>query len=657
MADPFAKFRVEEPVEDPYARFRDTSGMPGADPGEQRDDRPWKEKAADVADWHQKALRLAGNSFTYGLGDRARAIGQTLWGTTPAGGPGYSEALKEQNAITQKIRDENPQRAIAADIGGAVAGGFGLARAGVTTAGRFATAPWYARAGAAGAEGAALGAAQGAGNTYTGNPMDYAENAGKGAMVGGLLGLPGPAVGQLAGSAARGVQNMWGDRRGIPAALAAAAHTDAAGVATLQNRGARAMLPDAGPAMQGVAQGAALPGPGPSTGRSALIENLTERNRTVPQTITGEVNRTFGRAPTPEYVEQGVRGTMQEMQPAYDAVLNQARAIDNRSLANWVDTQVINTRGPAQAAMREVRGMLDIPTNPGVLDPHPRAMQAARTAVRGMRDNPAIDPAVRAQLDIVYERMTRELQRKVPGIRELDSQYAELGTQERGVGTASPGSRIFGTSRENVMRPEILRDTMYEAAEPKGVNIGPSAEPLRLRQAARAEMERIVGTKKNDLLALENTLGTPQDWNAQKLATMFGQERADRLMSVLQNERAFRNTHEKVVENSQTAARLASKEALDATSGKIPKGLTAADLVLQPLQWAKDKLTQGSAASTRDRIAQIMATNNPQQLQALIPQLLAAEPNKSRRAEIVNALAQSGWTSGGSGLVPSTVRK
>jgi hypothetical protein len=47
---------------------------------------------------------------------------------------------------------------------------------------------WLARALGYGAEGAALGAAQGAGNTYTGKPLDYLTNAGIGGGVGGVLG-------------------------------------------------------------------------------------------------------------------------------------------------------------------------------------------------------------------------------------------------------------------------------------------------------------------------------------------------------------------------------------------------------------------------------------------------------------------------------------
>ena len=624
--------------------------MPGTTAPEE--EKPWAERAKDAAVYYEKLARLGLNTATFGMADRAAAVGEAITG----GAPSYAEALKQQRATSDQIARENPQMSVAADIVGGAAGGLGLARFGLTTAGRMAGQPLLRRSAAAAGEGAVLGGAQGAGQTYTGNPMDYVENAGKGAALGGVLGFPAPAIGSVAGGAWKGLENR-GFFGSVPGPVARAAQTDAAGLATLPNRGARAMLPDAGPSMQGVAQGAVIGGEGP--GRAALIQNLTERNRTVPQTITREADQIFGPAQTPSVVEEGVRGRMRQIGPEYDTLLNgpNVRAIDNTALAQRLEALAINERGQTQQVLRQVRGMLDIPTNPGHLDPHPRALHATREEVRGMMNDPSLNETARGRLRQIYAELTGEIQRKVPGIRELDSRYAELGTQAEAVTAASPGSRMFEKSRTAVTRPDELQDVMTEAAQPKGINIGPSAEPVRLRQAARAELDRIVGTNKNDLLALENLLGRPQDWNAQKLGVMFGQDRANRLLGVLDNERVFRDTFGKVVEGSQTAQRTASKEALDASTGKVPLDLGITGLLARGGQEIIRKARDASTASSRDRIAQILATNDPQQIQALIPRLLAAEPNRERRAEIVRNLVQSGWTGGGAGIVPSTITR
>jgi DNA topoisomerase VI subunit B len=238
--------------------------------------------------------------------------------------------------------------------------------------------------------------------------------------------------------------------------------------------------------------------------------------------------------------------------------------------------------------------MLDIPTNPGNLDPHPRALQAAREAVRGMMQAEE-NPSVRGQLEHVYRRMTQELQAKVPGIRQIDSQYAELGAQERAAQTGSQGSRIFQTDRENVVRPTEAQRIMTETAQPKGSNVGPSAEPFRFREATRNELDRIVGTNRHDLAALERILGQPQDWNSQKLATVFGADRAAALRAVLERERTFANTFQDVVIGVQAAGQA---------------------------------LRSGASASNRDRIAALMATQDPVELQRLVQQILATNPGR-----------------------------
>jgi hypothetical protein len=277
-----------------------------------------------------------------------------------------------------------------------------------------------------------------------------------------------------------------------------------------------------------------------------------------------------------------------------------------------------------------------------VLDPHPRAMQATREAVRGMRDDPGIDPNVRRVLGIAHDRLTRELQAKVPGIRQLDSQYAELGAQERAVQPASQGRRLFQTEEPGVVRPMQLQEIMDEAARPKGANVGQSLEPTRLREAARAELDRIVGTNRNDLLKLESVLGQPQDWNAQKLAIMFGQDRADRLMDVLARERNFRNSFQKIVEGSQTDMRAAARAAQDANKGNFPLEATLWGTTLRGLQAGWRGLNARAAQMGRDRIAGMMAEQNPVRIQDLVDQMLAAQPTRDVRQEITRRLVDRG---------------
>jgi hypothetical protein len=530
----------------------------------------------------------------------------------------------------------------------------GMARAGLSLAGRGAGV--LGRSALAAPEGALYGGLGGALGTTPGTSGDLGTNVGQGAALGGVLGPLAPLVGQgFAHGLVRDARDprVAGSGGWIPKALAEAANTDRQGLLGLQaEHGPRAMLTEGGPSMLGTAQGA-VPG-GTGQGRAALISALQQRNKEAGGHILGEVDRFFGPEPVPSQLQtQLQKGHIDPMSAQYDAAYNNARAIDANPIALWLEGRIGSTRGPAQDALRQVRGMLDVPGNPGTLDPHPRALGAARTAVRGMRDA-SDDPAVKASLNSVYDQMTQELRAKVPGIHALDSKRAELGSLQDALGPDSAGSRIFDTGRQGVIRPDELRDTMAEAARPKGVMTTPSMEPDFLRVAARAELGRIVGTNRNDLAKLTQVLAEPQDYNSQKLAIMFGQDRADAIARVLASERQFRDSHQKVVEGSQTAQRAAAVKGQEANYGADAKQMTIPGMAASALNWAKNSLVEGAAARSRDRIAQIMATRDPQQIQAMIPALLEAQPARAQRSRLVRDIIQGGFLGAGSGVIERT---
>lgn len=499
-------------------------------------------------------------------------------------------------------------------------------------------------------EGATYGGLGGAGGVYSGNPEDYAAGAGRGALLGGATGLIGPAVGSLASPLGPRMGELFSGGERIPKALARAAQTDRAELEAIArgDLGPRAMLTEGGPSMLGTAQGATPGGAGP--GRAALINALTARNLEANPRILGEINQAVGPARTPSIVQQQVQRDIDTLSPRYDRAYESARAIDNTNLADWIGGRIGSTRGPAQGALRDVRGMLDVPGNPGALDPHPRALGAARSAVRGMRDS-AEDPAVRRELGLVYDQMTRELQAKVPGIRQLDSARAELGARFDALDPSSAGSRIFETGRQGVIRPDEMRDILTEAARPKGVLTQPSQEPGFLRAAARSELDRIVGTNINDLAKLRNVIAEPQDYNHQKLVTMFGPDRAQRITDVLHQEHRFRDSYNKVVENSQTAQRTAAVKAQEADTGAGLQNTSMWGMGVAAANKALNRFQEGAAGASRDRIAQILSTRDPQQIRARIPELLAAQPTRDARSRIVRDLVQSGFIGGTTGFI------
>jgi len=137
----------------------------------------WLDTAKNVAQTADDAVRAAANAATFGMADRFAGY--------MSGGGTDTEVAKSQAA-----RERSPYASITGDVAGSVAlPGFGAANLAARGGGTLA-----ARAGAYGLTGAAVGAAQGAGNTYTGELPDYVKNAAIGGALGGTLGAAGGAL-------------------------------------------------------------------------------------------------------------------------------------------------------------------------------------------------------------------------------------------------------------------------------------------------------------------------------------------------------------------------------------------------------------------------------------------------------------------------------
>lgn len=597
------------------------------------------------------ALRSGANTASFGNYDRAAAVARTL------GDEDYATALADENRKSAEARKRSPIASTVADVGVGLGSGLGLARMGATAV-PYLTSRFGGLAGVGGGivEAGMFGAAEGAGHSY-GTPQQKLEAAGSGAWHAAPFGVLG-SIGGLAGEGAyRGLasQRVPGGAY-IPPRLAEAGRTDATGLNEILTgtRGERVMLPDVGPNLRGTAKGAVLNPVGP--GQVRLLNTLEQRTQSSDPYIDATINRLYGPAEVPSHIiRDQIQPRIDALSPHYDRILNgpQARAVDTRPIANWLEDTAINSRGERQAAAMRVRNMLDIHGNAGNLDPNPATLHAVRSAIKNELRNErgTLTSAERSLLEEADRRMTTELQAKVPGIQQIDSVRAELGAQERALRPDSPGSRMFVTERESVVRPEEFRDIMNEAAVPKGT-MQFTDEPLRLRQAARAELDRIVGTNRHDLAALERVLATPRDYNQQKLAIMFGQDRADQIANVLRNERVGRETDTVVRLGSETAAREAAMKAMDAQSGRLPLETTLTGLAARGVNWAKDQIFRAQAAAQRDRIANYMAANNPAEVRAAAQQLLTVQPARDARSRVVRTMMQGGGRGASAGFIP-----
>lgn len=597
----------------------------------------------DIAKAADNAVRVGANAMTFGLADRFAGTMDAATGRAPS----VSAGIDAQHAATEAVRKEAPRLALGAEIAGGLTGGLGLMKNGVTLAGRFGPS-LMGRVFGYGLEGAGYGAAHGAGNTYTGNPMDYVENAKKGATAGFAIGAGLPVAGSVASNAYRAGSAFLGPQiqgagRGASAMMRAAALADEAGLRALPSKGPDAMLVDAGPSMLGLGQGAAT---GTGEGRSLLVHALTNRDRATGSRIADTLESNIGPSPRPSQVEAHLSGDRAYAGLGYEPLMAEADAVMPRALADQLDVLATVERGPAQRAAEQVRAMLDGPPRLNApigarppLDDNPATLLNTRQAIDGMLGTEKDTNAIRV-LTQARNAVDDELRAAVPGIKNVDAEIAELSRQSEGL---QRGSQVFDTGK-TAIRPADLQDELTRSAQPQGAMVGPSAAPFRVRQGARAEIDRLVGTNVNDLNALERKLGTPQDWNAQKMAVVFGDVPTQRIAEALMNNRQFRDVYQKIVQNSQTAQRTSASKAMEGSEGgNVPVGATMTGLGLKALNAIAKAVAGASSASTKDQIGRVLATNGPEAMRIAQALLQSAQQSGQNAQSIARVLSSPNW--------------
>ena len=334
------------------------------------------------------------------------------------------------------------------------------------------------------------------------------------------------------------------------------------------------MIADAGPSSRGLTAGLVLK---PSEARSTIENALNQRAAGANGRLGADIDAAIGSAPVPSQVEAGLAASRASLSPEYQRVMQGAQDVDTRGLADALQASIADLRGPAQDAMRRVRGFLNAPgTN--ALDRSPQALLATRQAIDGMLENETNTQVIR-NLSFARQAVDDELTRAVSGIKNVDAKFQELSRQS---GALQQGQQILDSGRTAV-RPEELAQQFPASANPEGTLVGPSAVPLRTQQGARAEIDRLVGTKANDLVALRSMLQGEGGWNTNKLMTVFGEEPTNRLLGSVGREANFANTTNEVLQNSATARRQAAGDLLKETQpGSMNfTGATTAGVALQ----------------------------------------------------------------------------
>lgn len=217
----------------------------------------------------------------------------------------------------------------------------------------------------------------------------------------------------------------------------------------------------------------------------------------------------------------------------------------------------------------------------------------------------------------------------MPGIKAADFKYAASKKQSEAL---ERGQQVLDTGRGTVVRPSELVDEMAAMT--------PEARAMH-KVGTRAELDRVVGTNVNDLGALERKIGTPQDWNSQKLGLIFGDGPRDGVTQALLTNRRFRQSYQDIVQGSQTAQRSASAGAMDgAAGGNVPHDTTMTGIGLKALNLVSKAISGASNARTKDEIGRVLATEGPE-VQRIASQLLQSAWQTGQNSRAILRVMQS----------------
>jgi hypothetical protein len=557
-------------------------------------------------------------------------------------GDRYQQALDIQQGKDTAFHAEHPYVDTGLNIAGGVAGTVPAVMA----------APAYFGAGSAPiltrmAIGAGTGGGIGGTDAAIRSDLDPKQTA-VGAGIGFGLGALGPAIGKAVGAGVRyftqpndAVTGLSTAARNYVTQELADPVKLAAQQVDLARLGPQATLADVSPEWLGVARGAASR---PGT-RDAVVQPFLDRQAGANARLGADLDSSLGPAVIPSQVDASLQAGQQLVSPLYREAFANAQPFNTRPIAQTLTEDIARLRGPAQAALGRVRGMLNV-TGGDQLSTDPRVMFEARQAIDGMLNGETNTKVISALSD-ARQMIDDGLTRAVPQIKDADAAFAELARQRE----ALQQGRSILNNGVTALRPEEVDQMLQQGALPQGQQIGPSGVPTRMQQSVRAEIDRATGTNAVDTTAVRNIVRGEGDWNRQKLASLFGLNNADRALNAIDRETIFGQTANRVSAGSDTAMAQRFGDFLD-TVGKpteIPGDLTAmgvtarsAKKVANALMEQRGETKAAQFANDLGRLSVATGTPRDQIIQALIAR--AGQPVSTADAgtqAVINAILQS----------------
>lgn len=323
--------------------------------------------------------------------------------------------------------------------------------------------------------------------------------------------------------------------------------------------GPGAITADLGNATQSLAMGV---GARPSAGQTMFLDMLKARAETARPRIQAQVNDILGPSRSRGMQAVEIEAMREATSPLYKTSFSQAAPVNVAQIAGTIDQMLPNLAGEARSQLVRIRGWL---SPNGQLTDNPELLFSVRNAIDDLLASPTVGRAA-TQIGEIRKLVDTELAARVPGIKDADARWVELSRQNK---MFDEGTAVFDQGRTTV-DPRDLANDLVAGAQPQGTMAGPSGAAFAFTQGTRNEIDRLIGTGTQNRTKLASTIRGDGTWNREKLILEFGQEKADALIRLFDNEAAMMATEYGVSGGSITALREAAKDANTPSQVQIP---------------------------------------------------------------------------------------
>ena len=671
--------------------FPDTPKKSGFNPDD-FPDAPKKQSVDDLVAGFKKQMEPsqalshgAASGASFGLFNRA--LGTYDWLTGAA--PSYSAGVDQRAADEAALAKAHPAAHLTGQLAGGAATGVGAARSGYTLS--KAGMPLLERMIYGSAEGGLYGAAAGAGNTYTGNPMDYLHNAATGTQIGAGVGAVLPAAVAGAGwglDKARQPFNFLRDTKDVvrdrlTKALMDAKGKTAAGIDTDIQSAEAAGQPGYSvvdaigkPAQRELAVVAKQQGPA----RDLVTTDLEPRNVAAPMRRAQEVDKALGVQGTAKQAEaQLLEKAQTESAPFYDAAMEKA-PVHNDIIAEGIQHPIMRKAVAQGIKLQSVENAMTgkpfEPTDPAIVAfdeagdpiikgvPNMRTLQQAKIGLDRMIDE-AVNPATgqtsqygRALIGF-KNRLLEQINAINPEFAAANKIYAGPMSVRKAVDAgrdmASPNARFADVLDEfRANDPNIQQGNRIGFANQLNTSLERGQIPSQLTPKSQQ------GTNILNEMSLYQGPNKPVP-NANLMEPSPGGVPGENQWRTFMNrEDTMAKTNQAALGGPATAENLADMTAQQSAIPRVGGALVRGDIkgALGHGWEAAKAIGRGETEATRHEIAKalLLRSSDGAEYQALIESLKRAEAERAARA--MNPTLQArGFTGGVVGASPYDRRR